>query len=141
MPETTEELEGGICAAPWTVMHLVYEWFRDRGEWPTPFQIHAHLADWSGCPMEVASYDTDNARTHGYVYAVPTVVAMRHGEVPGDWKAMPLVLPDGDNGFRIAVDEKWWHGPFGSGCCDDVYRQRKAYVTWSNYLRAEQKAS
>jgi hypothetical protein len=40
----------------------------------------------------------------GEVYGLPTIVGRRLGEVVGDWRAP---LEDEDNGFRIAMAERW----------------------------------
>src|SRR3954454_586411 len=105
-----------VLLPPWTIRQHVYDWFRDYGEWPAPIHLHEFLAEEWRCPVEVAEYDTLNALRTGYIYGLPTVVAMRLGEAVGDWRDP---LPTWDNGFRLAVDEKFfdtWNGKSGLGC-------------------------
>lgn len=99
---TSESWDGEMVAPPDWVAYCAYRWFRDFGEWPTPGQLHAHLANRFRCPVEVASFDTLNALDKQHVYGLPSIVAMRLGEAVGDWQAP---LPDWDNGFRIAVPD------------------------------------
>ena len=132
MTTTIEDLEGGIFVAPWSVMHLSYRCFKNTGEWPKVRQLHEIVAEWAECPVEVARADVLNALESGYVYGLPTVVAMRLGEATGDWRGS---LPEGDTGWRIAVDEKWWHGPIGSSCCEEIYLQHKLATEWFDYVR------
>lgn len=93
---------GSMRVTPLRVAAAALAWRDEHGEWAHPWQMHEHLAAWSGSPVEVAQYDVGRALDDGDVCGLPSVVAMRLGEAVGDWRAP---LPPRDNGFRIAVSE------------------------------------
>lgn len=99
--------EGGMRVTPDVVAQKAFDWFAEVGEWPHPWEMHECIADWAGCPLEVAQYDVLNALNRADVYGLPSIVAMRLGEAFGNWLD-PNPLPSWDNGFRIAVREERW---------------------------------
>lgn len=98
--EEQDELNHANSFVAWNVgLH-----FWTRGEWPTPEEVWHSINDqgWLGVSpisLEEARLLCIQACDTGDVYGIPTIVAMRHGEVHGDWLA-----PLGDeNPWRLAV--------------------------------------
>lgn len=85
-----------------TVAWFVAFHFWTAGEWPTPEEIWHALANVTSSrrvTLEEARQACILACNSGVVSGVHTIVAMRHGEVRGDWRA-----PLGDEDpWRLAL--------------------------------------
>lgn len=93
---------GFIRVHPEVVQYRTLLWFWRYDEWPTPRQMHEHLAENVGYPIEHSEFDVLNALNTDDVYGLHSVVAMRHGEAAGDWRDP---LPDFDAGWRLTIPE------------------------------------
>ncbi len=85
--EAEEELrQAKIDAVAWFVAFH----FWTQGEWPTPEETWYAMAKVRGGRMislEEARQACIEACDSGVVYGLHTIIAMRHGEVRGDWLA------------------------------------------------------
>ncbi len=87
-----------------TVAWYTAKYFWTKGEWPTPHEVWNMIAEPGSLfdepiTLEEARQACIEACDNGEVYGLHTVVAMRHGEVRGDWLA-----PLGDEDpWRLAV--------------------------------------
>lgn len=95
--------QGAIAIPPHAVQSLLYDSFVDYGEWPCVGQFHEHLADYFGCPQEVARHDCLIALQTKAIFGLPSIVAMRYGLALGDWHDP---LPAWHNGYRLAVESE-----------------------------------
>ena len=120
---------GAMCLPPWTIRQVAYEWFRLYDEWPTVRWLREHLAERYGDAEEFVTYDIGVALRLGYIYGLSSIVAMRLGEALGDWRD-PNPLPFEDNGFRMAVEEKYWTslcGTKGWDACEPVFQSTQEF--------------
>jgi hypothetical protein len=85
--EVEEELrQAKIDAVAWFVAFH----FWTQGEWPTPeetWHTIANVRSGERVTLEEARQACIEACDDGEVYGLHTIVAMRHGEVRGDWRA------------------------------------------------------